>query len=177
MAVTTTRAHVNMALHIKSKVKTTYLGIGGSEPWDDEDNPPIPERSREALETPIGYKKVNIVSLCSRVAEEEDASHNTVNYRGELWELIPDGEAHERGATHIYYETRIVGEELPTGAYRQVGIFTDLEAVSGSPTPALLPAEVTDPGTLEFFDNRQAQNRTKETNIVERFIISVAERR
>lgn len=176
MAVTTTKAHVNMALYLKNKVSSTYLGIGGSDAWEDEENPPTPERSRTKLETPIGYKKVNTVSLCKRVESEEDASHNTINYRGEVWELIPDKEAQEQQATHVYYETRIVGSELPVGEYRQVGIFTDLKTKGDVGKPNLLPSEVTDVGTLEFFENRQRQNRTKDTNIVERFIISVAER-
>lgn len=177
MAVTTTKAHVNIALYLKSKISSTYLGIGGSKPWDDEENPPAPDRSTVALTDPIGYKKVNLVSLCKRVPSDEDASHNTVNYRGEIWELVPDEEAHKKEATHIYFETKILGAELPAGEYRQVGIFTDLEPTEDLSKPVLMPEEVEDVGTLEFFENRQRQNRTKETNIVERFIISVSERR
>lgn len=176
MAVTTTKAHVNIALYLKNKISSTYLGIGRKEPWDDEEFPPAPDKGREELDSPIGYKKVNLVSLCRRIEDESEATYPTTTYRGEVWELIPDDKAYEEGATEVYFETRVFGNEIATGEYRQVGIFTGLEPVEGVTKPNLKPSEVKDVGTLEFFENRPRQNRTENTNIVERFIISVAER-
>lgn len=176
MAITTTKAHVNIALYLKNKINSTYIGLGRKTPWDDEENPPTPDKARTKLDSPIGYKKVNLVSLCRRVESEEVATYPTTTYRGEIWELVPDDVAHEEGVTDVYFEARVFGDEIASGEYRQVGIFTELEPKEGVTKPNLMPSEVKDVGTLEFFENRQRQNRTTNTNIVERFIISVAER-
>lgn len=177
MAVTTIKSHINMALFLKDKQQTTYLGLGGGSPWEDEKNPPLADPLDSKLKDPIGYKKVDKVSLCRRVNSIEDASYSTILYHGELWEMVPDSEAYNLHATHIYYETEVVKSDFPLGEYRQVGIFTGLEPSEGITKPNLLPDEVKDLGTLEFFENRQRQNRTPDTRIIERFIISVAERR
>lgn len=177
MAITTVAARVSIALFIKSKINSTFIGIGGTEPWENEKLPPEPDQHQKEILTPVGYKKVDKVSLCRRIEREEDAIYPIVHYRGEVWELIPDDKAFEEEATFVYFEAYIRGTEMPQGEYRQVGIFTDFKPKEGVTKAALSPEEVEDTGILEFFENRQRHNRTIETNVVERFIISVTERR
>jgi len=172
MAVTTTEAHVNIALYLKSKINSTYLGIGRSSEWDDEENPPVPTPDTQELDEPIGYKRVNTASLCRRLGQSEEASYPNVTYLGEEWELIPDNLAHEEEATYVYYEAEIQAGELPSGEYRQVGIFTNLIPEEGVNKLNLLPEEVAETGTLEFYENRRMMSRLPESNTIERFIVS-----
>lgn len=174
LAVTTTRAHVNIALYLMDKINTTYLGIGKPTEWDDDENPPVPNESINKLTETIGYKKIQKMSLCKHVENEESTEYPTVTYMGQVWALIPRELAYDEEATHVFFETRIQGGDFPPGPYRQVGIFTGLkpEDENNRNKPVLLPHEVKDRGTLEFYDNRPHQNRTADTTLIERFIVS-----
>lgn len=85
--------------------------------------------------------------------------------------MIPKEKAKEEGAKWVYLETDIVGEELPLGTYRQVGVHSDLQPNTSISKPNLLPGEVQNVGTLLLIDNRQFQNRTAQGTVKERFII------
>lgn len=174
MAIITRSSQVDVALYLMEKIDSVYLGLGRTSAWDDEDNPPVPDRETEHLDELIGLKKINRMFLCKLATGGGDSGFDTIEYMGETWELIPNSLAHEEGATHVFFEARIEGSELPVGKYRQVGIYTGVTPEEGvSPNKAtLLPEEVQDFGILEFYDNRQLQNRTADTTILERFIVS-----
>ncbi len=87
--------------------------------------------------------------------------------------MIPDEDAYREKAWMVYIESEIVGDELPLGTFRQVGLHTDLVPKTGVDKDALLPSEVTNAGILQFFENRQQQNRTAEITVREKFIITM----
>jgi len=172
MAITTTNAHVNVALYLKNKVESTYIGIGRTSEWENDSTPPQPTRDETSLDETIGYKKVDTASLCRKLSRGEETNYSTVTYQGEEWALVPDEQAYEEQATHVYFEGTIEGNELPLGLYRQVGIFTGLEPNEGETNEALTPDKVMNQGLLEAIENRPPYNRVEQTRIVERFIFS-----
>ncbi|WP_212680096.1 hypothetical protein, partial [Salmonella enterica] len=95
----------------------------------------------------------------------EETNYSTVTYQGEEWALVPDEQAYEEQATHVYFEGTIEGNELPLGLYRQVGIFTGLEPNEGETNEALTPDKVMNQGLLEAIENRPPYNRVEQTRI------------
>lgn len=172
MAIATTNARVSASLSYVDRLDNSYLAIGKTTPWLNESAPPAEDPDISVLQEVIGYKKVEKVSLCKLVGTEP-TSYPTVTYGGKTYALIPKDKAYQEKATLVYYETSIMGDELPNGTYRQVGIHTNLIPKAGITKRVLLPSEVQSTGTLQFFENKQFQNRTLEIKITERFILSV----
>lgn len=173
MAIATTSSRVYAALALKSKSASTYFAIGKTSPWTNEKIPPASDPNATMLTETIGYKKVDNVSLCRPYVEGEVTTYPIVTYGTLKFVLIPDAEAYNQKAVQVYYEVKIVGDELPVGTYRQVGVFTDLVPKTGVTKPNLLPSEVQSIGILQFIENKEFNNRTVDTTVKERFIISM----
>lgn len=173
MAIATIDARVSASLYYVDQAGSTYLAIGKTTPWTNESAPPAEEQNTSVLQEVIGYKKADKVSLCKPVADGESTSYPTVKYGGKTYALIPKDKAYQEKATLVYFETEVTGTDLPTGFYRQVGMHTGLKPKSGVTKSALLPTEVQSTGILQFFANKEPQNRTSEVRISEKFILSV----
>lgn len=171
MPTATITAYVDSALALLEKASSTYLAIGKTSEWENENIPPMPEADLTNIQELIGFKKMDNISLCRPLGDTETTNYPTVDYRGSTWVLIPKEEAHAEKAYWLYFATTITGTELPTGEYRQVGVYTGLKTTTDK--EALLPTEVTDNGNLQFYDNRQQFNRTDKITVTERFIISM----
>ena len=175
MAIVTINARIQASIDYVNKASNTYIAIGKQTPWTNEQAPPTEDPNASTLQEVIGYKKVAKVSLCKLLAEGETTSYVTVEYAGKKYALIPTNKAFQEKTTLVYYEAEIKGTDLPTGLYRQVGIHTGLTPKSGVTKPNLLPSEVQNTGILEFYENKQFQNRTLETKVFERFILNVSD--
>lgn len=173
MAIATTDARVTASLSYVDKMDSSYLAIGKTTPWLNENAPPTEDPNTSVLQEVIGYKKVDKVSLCKPLGTDESTSYPTITYGGKKYALIPRDKAYQEKATLVYYETVLLGTELPNGTYRQVGIHTGLVPKAGVTKRALLPTEVQSTGILQFFENKEQQNRTAEVKISEKFILSV----
>lgn len=170
MAITTYNARVELAKYVISKINTMYLVIGRPTPWSNEQAPPEPTEGTTQLDETIGYKKVTKAVLV-RPTKDSDSNRETVSYGNKSWTVIGEYEAKAEGAKWAYFESEIVGDELPTGTYRQAGIAIDVEATTGVNKLALLPSELTSAGTLMFYDNKQFQNRTEQVSTKERMVV------
>lgn len=168
MAVTTLKGHVSRALDFYNK-PDIYFGIGKTTPWTEADRtpstpskdisggyiiddykPPVPEVTGELTEV-AGYKKAETIFLV--VPDPE----GTLTYRNTKWKIVPKEEALDKGARWVFLSTFVAYTELPTEiSYRQIGAFTGLKAVKGTPPGKyhLLPEEVEDEGIIEILDNR-----------------------
>ena len=149
-----------------------YVVIGKTSPWTNETMPPAEDPTTNALQEIVGYKKVSKVSLCRPFIEGETTSLTTVTYGTNKFVLVPNDKAYTEKAMMVYIEAEITGAELPVGTYRQMGIVTDLVPKDNTKT-ALLPSEVSNSGTLQFFENRQQQNRTADITVREKVIVSL----
>lgn len=175
MAVVTTNARIQASIDYVKKASNTYVAIGRQTPWTNEQAPPTEDVNAVTLQEVIGYKKVKKVSLCKPIEEGEDTPYVKVEYAGKHYALVPVEKAFQEKTTLVYYESEILGTDLPTGLYRQVGIHTGVTPKTGITKPNLLPSEVQSTGVLEFYENKQFQNRTLETKVYERFILSVSD--
>lgn len=172
MAITTTKTHVRSALDLKAQ--TAHFVFGRTSAWDNEQSPPVPEASREALDEVVGYLAVTSKSLCRPLGPNEESNYPKVKYNRQLWILVPDAVAYEENAVHVYYETTLYGEILPPATYRQIGIQLNLTPNSGVNKDNLRPNEVADAGILHCFENAEPINRTKDITITEKFITTVS---
>lgn len=170
MAITTYNARVELAKYIVSKINTTYLVIGRPTPWSNEQAPPEPTESTTKLDDIIGYKKVTKAVLV-RPTKDSDSNREIISYGNKSWTVIGEGEAIAEGAKWVYFESKVVGDELPTGTHRQAGIAIDVEPKTGIGKQALLPDELNSQGTLMFYDNKQFQNRTEQVTTTERMVV------
>lgn len=82
----------------------------------------------------------------------------TILYNGQNWAIVSPANAYTDNARWVYIQSVLQFTEVPVGEYRQVGIFTGLQRVSGSAT-ALLPSEVASTGVLHVLDNRGVVTR------------------
>lgn len=155
MSVSTVASHVKRALSFFND-PAIYLGIGKSSAWADDNNPPAPDTNATTLLELIGFRKADNVYMVV-----QDNTNGTIAYQNTKWSIVTPSNAYTQGAKWVYVSATINYDELPLGYYRQVGVFSGLQlanGVSGSQL-ALLPAQVSNVGTLEVIDNRQPSNR------------------
>lgn len=173
MATSTLYSHIDSAIQLQKQVDTAYFVIGKTSAWTDDNNPPTEDINVTSLTEVIGYKKVSKFSLAKPLADGENTTYPTITYAGTRWALIPVNKAYEEGARWLYAEAEIYPTDLPLGQYRQVGIQVNVIPKQGVTKPNLLPSEVSNPGVLKFYENREPQNRTSSVYALEQFIIKV----
>lgn len=129
-----------------------WCGLGRQTEWLDDNLPPEPSPSAVDIEEPIVFFKADLVTLCAWSENEAD-----VVVYGNNFEFVSDGEADEKAARWVYLQFTMDGtiEGIPTGTFRQVGVFSDLVPATGHENDEwLAPAHVEDVGTLEYISNR-----------------------
>lgn len=174
MATFTNKGLLQACLFYVNQANSTYLALGRQEPWTNEDMPPIEDPNVTVLDSVIGYKKVNRVSLCRPIDKGVTPKYPVINHGKQSYELIPTDKAEqETGRFMVFYEGDVQGSELPLGEYRQVGIHTGLLPKSGVAKKALLPSEVQSTGVLQFYLNTEQYNRTADSTVIEQFVIAV----
>lgn len=174
MAIATNNARVYASLQLKDKKDSMFLALGKTTPWTNESAPPTPDPTVNSLTEVIGYKKVARTNLCREYITGDESKYPVINYGSRKFTLIPDEDGYKEQAWMVYVEAEVVGDELPLGTFRQVGIHTDVVTKSGAgEQKAFTPDEITDSGILQFFENRQQQNRTTDVVLKEKFIITM----
>lgn len=153
-AVMTTNGHVKRALSFFNE-SSIFVGIGRTAAWSDDMKPPAPTGSETGLETPVGYKKI----LNKKMVKPDP--NGTIRYRGQNWKEVSSSSAYNEGAKWVLVEAFLEYDELPVDVeYRQVGVFTGLQASSGNTSKdALLPSQVASLGHMEVIDNRKPEVR------------------
>ncbi len=156
-AITTIGSKVRKATEFIN-LNNVFMGLGKSTPWEDDDNPPSPERLAKALIEPIGYKQVT-----TKVLVVPDTNGEFVTKDGKFRQVAFEN-AYDENACWVYVELDIDYAELPLGWYRQIGLFTGLTRAAGVEPGkvALLPTEVESAGILEVLDNRKPSSRLED---------------
>lgn len=176
MAIATLDSHVRAAIKLQEQVDSAYLVFGKTSPWTDDSNPPDEDENTKKISEIVGYKKLSKFSLARKLGENEDEAtvgYPVVTYQQEKWVLIPKNEAYVEDARWLYAEAELHPDEFPLGEYRQVGIQLGLVPNDGVTKQNLLPSEVKDTGILEFYENREPQNRTSSVYALEQFMVKV----
>lgn len=176
MAVTTLNAHIGMALQLQKRADTAYLVLGKTSEWDNEENPPNEDEDVDSIDEVIGYRKLSQFSLARPLEsdeDEDDLDYPVIAYKDNKWVMIPRDKAYEEKARWVYIEAEIDPDDFELGKYRQVGVHIDLEPKSGITKLNLEPDDVKDTGVLQFYENREPQNRTESVYVLEQFMIEV----
>ena len=168
MPVITENAKVELAKFVVNQQQSMYLVLGRTSAWSNEQVPPEAVSSTTQLDEIIGYKRVSKAVLV-RPTRETDTNKEKVTFNNNSWTIINQEDAIKEGAKWAYFESKVVGNELPLGTYRQVGISINVKPINQK--SALLPSEIEDKGTLLFYDNKQFQNRTNDVSNLERLIV------
>ena len=152
MAKTTIYGHVSRALDFYNK-SDLFFGIGRSEPWDDEYNPPVPG-DRDLIEDLIAMKKVESKFI---VYPSDDGE---LSYQGTKWKISSPERAFEDGARWVYVMAKLSYSEIDTAiSFRQIGLYSGVQHTAGEGAYVLNPSDIIDEGILEILDNRKAVYR------------------
>jgi len=135
-----------------------WMVIGGTAAWSNETAPPSPVMGADAVNTPVGAKKC----VLRWVVRDPAGTIQIVGPSGsEYWrEVMTEADVYAEGCRWVMVQAEIVGDELPTTTFREIGLFQQLTPAAGHEADeALLPANVDDYGKLQALEYRQAVNR------------------
>lgn len=161
---------------MQKRADSAYLVFGKTSEWDNDRNPPNEDERTEKISEIIGYKKLSQFSLARPMKEGETESNTdypVITYKDMKWVLIPSDKAYEEEARWLYAEAEILPSDFELGMYRQVGVHLDLEPKSGVTKLNLNPDDVKNEGVLQFFENREPQNRGNTVYVLEQFMVKV----
>lgn len=174
MAIVTDRAHVASAIRLLGEKEHTYVALGkGKTAWNDDKNPPAEVSSTTDISEVIGMKKCSTVSLCRRLGVNEETAREVITYKGAKWVVVPENLAYAENAHFLYLRATIEGTEIPLGYYRQIGVYTGTSLKHGVTSTGVAPGDINAKGTLQFYENRQPQNRTASVTTIESFMIEL----
>lgn len=87
MAIAVTQGHVQRAIDFYNK-SGKYFIIGGTNPWEDDSDPPNPSIDDYKLLDVIGLKKVDETFLVIKTNESATGNSNIIAYRNQNWKKI-----------------------------------------------------------------------------------------
>lgn len=162
LPITTIAGHTSRAISF-FELSSVYFALGRTSPWENENEPdfsaPLPSTLATELDELIGMKKVDVKSLV--IPDDE----GTVVYRDQTWRKVSVEEAMRLGAHWVYIEASILYDELPSAAYRQIGVFSRVTVNDDVPTTKsiLLPEDIKNTGILEVLDQRKVVTRNEDS--------------
>lgn len=162
-ACTTYLAQVQRALATKNG-DTLWVAIGRTSPWTPDDEiPDDPQPGATGIDEPICYRRPVKLTVAKQVDQatydglpETDRS----NVNGILLQFVDDEDAYTEYARLLYFRAvwNPVTDGHPADDFRQVGLFSGLVPSAGHEADDwLAPANVDDPGLLEYVDNGTVQ--------------------
>ena len=159
-AFVTNRLRVLNALNLVNS-SNVFVGLGGSQPWEDDQFPPIPDGSELALLDPIIYRKA------TEVAFAKPDPNGVIEYSGARFSITQDPDvAISDEYSWVFVRAEIYKGEAPVGVeFRQVGVFVDCEATTdedGYSYPDTVegaPNLMMDSGDMIVIDNRRPVTR------------------
>ena len=161
LPIITNTAHCSRALALVEQ-GNIFIGIGKTSPWEGENDegfvPPEPNPDAENLEELVGMKKADRVSL---VVPDE---YGDIEYAKIKFKTLTKDEALRQKSRWVLVESTIYYEELPPVAYRQLGVFSRVQAKEGKDKNRILLADdIEDAGILEVLANRKVTTRQSDT--------------
>lgn len=172
LAIETLDSHVLVAKMYKDNVSKMWYAIGRTTAWDNEEIPPQEVETTTAIDSIIGFKKVAVAHLVRKMGDSEPTDSFTIEYKAQRWQIVSDADALAKGARYLYTETTFDINELPSGIYRQVGVYYGLiKNDTSSNKTALRPNEVEDAGILLHYDNRRSQRYDENIRIIEKSLM------
>ncbi len=141
-------------------VADLWLVIGRSTAWPDDENPEVPDVAATEVTEVIGAK----VATAQWVYRDDASGTEVFLSNGVVtrWTIVTTLEdAITNDAHHVLVSSVITGTELPLDTFREIGVYSGLEATAITPSgqDQLLPTEIEDYGTLELIEYRKPVSR------------------
>ncbi len=128
----------------------TFVGVGRTTPWADEENPPAPSSTTTTLEELIIYKRPNRLTFVT------NDDNGEITILGEKYRALTLDEARNLQAQQVLIQITLSTVDFGGPAnYRQIGVFTYVVPTAGNESKSiLLPSEIEDPGIIIHITNR-----------------------
>lgn len=173
MSIATNYGHVYSAIQFMQNLNL-YFELAHSDAWSDESSPDMENANSTDLGTPLAYKKVDQTLLVydgGSTTETTDGS-NYIIYGGHKWNTSSTSDAYTNDAHYILLEATIPVSAFGDFTFRQIGIRNNVTFASNITTSYALPANVTNTGSLLFYENKTARNYTKDSKTVIKYLIA-----
>ena len=131
-------------------IANTFVGVGRTTPWEDEENPPAPSSTDTTLEELIIYKRPNRLTFVTN----DDNGELTI--LGDKYRALTLEEARDIQSRLVLIQTTFSTADFGGPVdYRQIGVFTYVVPTAGNESKSiLLPSEIEDPGLIIHLTNR-----------------------
>lgn len=128
----------------------TFVGVGRTTPWEDEEDPPAPSLTDTTLEELIIYKRPNRLTFVT------NDDNGEITILGGKYRALTLEEARDLQAQQVLIQTTFSTADFGGPAdYRQIGVFTYVVPTAGNESKSiLLPSEIEDPGLIIHLTNR-----------------------
>jgi hypothetical protein len=148
---TTYKGRVKRALAFKQQ-SSLWACVGRKTAWTDENDPPVEEPATEYLDEPICYAAPSVITVCKQVSSGGD-----VTVEGQKYAFVSDGDAYTENARFVYLKALFDPDSgQPNHNFRRTGVYSGLTPQAGYESRQWLdPANVSDPGVLEYLDNHR----------------------
>ncbi len=158
---------------MNSDLAYRFIAIGKTSPWEDENNPPVPDENMTEITELIGLQRIDSYKYAKVIPNPTTLQKRTgVYYKGLYYSVTQDSEiALQDGYTSIMCEVvldRDTIEAIPIDiTFRQVGLYVGVQATPDEIKYGITRAEwdaklTSDKGMLEVVDNRQPLSRMED---------------
>lgn len=171
---------VDRAMDFFNKANNLWICLGKQTSWqasdygnvqapsDMDDNPPSPDPTATSVIEPIGYKKIAAMYFVTPYINGQTVpvGQQVISYGSSQWLTVDSSLAYEQVLTTLEWDIDIFSTDFPSGPFRQIGLFSNLQMASGVDTnlEVLTPSQVSNPGYLEMLDNRPISYLNTSTN-------------
>ena len=155
---------------MSSDLAYRFIAIGRTSPWEDENNPPVPDETMTEVTELIGLQRIDSYKYAKVIPNPTTLQKRTgVYYKGLYYSVTQDADiALSEGYTSVMCEVtldRDTIDSIPVDiTFRQVGLYVGVQATPDEIRYGITRAEwdaklAADKGTLEVVDNRQPMSR------------------
>ena len=160
--------NVRQAYEFQQK-NTVWIGVGRTTAWPDENDPPEPPNTTQALDEIVGLVKPEPLRMVV-----PDPNGEIEMFAQKFTALAPPYSLNAliaAGARWVCVTGWMMYDQFPVVTYRQNGVYSGVEHTGEPGAVILLPGQVTSYGQLEVITNHEKlQRRIDQKELVE-FII------
>ena len=158
---------------VDSDLAYRFIAIGRTSPWEDENNPPIPDETMTEVTELIGLQRIDSYKYAKVISNPTTLQKRTgVYYKGLYYSVTQDRDiALSEGYTSIMCQVTLDRDTLDAipinVTFRQVGLYIGVQATPTEIQYGITRAEwdsklTADKGMLEVVDNRQPISRMED---------------
>jgi hypothetical protein len=143
------------AIRFKRSVSDNiWVVLGGTSPWQNDQNPPVPNPSVVSINSPVTFVK----AIVRYVKEDPTGGFVFIDPSGTqryFKEVQDENQVLSDFISVVMVQATINGVDIPAPSIREVGFVTGLEPIKGfEGRSKLTPDQISRPGVLETVEYR-----------------------